>query len=83
MVFCVQMGPKPLSQSIPQASWGGRGQRTEFGVWPPCPHISPFPHPQEFTWSLNRPPTPPVPPPRSGLCNEGQGHRTLPGENLT
>lgn len=60
MVFCVQMGPKPLSQSIPQASWGGQGQHTEFAVRPPCPHISPFPHPQELTWSLNLPPTPPT-----------------------
>lgn len=73
MVFCVQMGPKPLSQSIPQASWGGRGQCTEFGVWPPCPHISPFPYPQEFTWSLNLPPTPPAPPPRSDCATKAKG----------
>lgn len=83
MVFCVQMGPKPLSQSIPQASWGGRGQRTEFGVWPPCPHISPSPpfksSPGASTYCLPHL----TAPTKVWTVQQRQGPRTLPGENLT
>ena len=53
-------GAKAAEPEHPTGELGGRGQDTEFGVWPPCPHISPSPHPQELTWSLSLPPTPPT-----------------------
>lgn len=72
MVFCVQMGPKPLSQSIPQASWGAGASAlsSESGLLAP---ISPRLYPQEFTWSLNLPPTPPRTPPRSDCATKAKG----------
>ena len=73
-------GAKAAEPEHPTGELGGRGQDTEFGVWPPCPHISPSPHPQELTWSLSLPPTPPT---KVQSVQQRQGPATFPGENLT